>query len=74
MAAMSYGREKYVAEDEARRSDLVDIAAEVRGETEKALRLFDGQRTEWVPKSQVADNRDGTFAMPEWLARERGFI
>ena len=56
------------------RSDLVDIAAEKRGETEKAIRLFDGTRSEWVPKSQVEDNGDGTFAMPEWLATEKGFL
>jgi hypothetical protein len=52
---------------------LFDIAAEVRGETDKAWRLFDGKVTEWVPKSQVEDNRDGTFTMPEWLAKEKGF-
>lgn len=56
------------------KSDLVDISAEVRGETDKALRLFDGAKTEWVPKSQVEDNGDGTFAMPEWLAKDKGFI
>lgn len=53
---------------------LIDIAAEVKGDTEKGLRLFDGSRTEWVPKSQVEDNEDGTFTMPEWLARDKGFI
>ncbi len=56
------------------KSDLVDIAAELRGETEKAFRLFDSDKTEWVPKSQVENNEDGTFAMPEWLAMEKGFI
>lgn len=56
------------------RSDLVDISAELRAETEKAFQLFDGQFTAWVPKSQVEDNGDGTFAMPEWLAKEKGFI
>lgn len=61
-------------DDEAQRSNLVDIAAEVRAETEKAWRLRDGSRTEWVPKSQVEDNGDGTFAMPEWLAKDKGFI
>ena len=40
----------------------------------KARALFDGSRTEWVPKSQVEENGDGTFAMPEWLAKEKGFI
>lgn len=56
------------------KSDLVDIAAEIRGETDKAYRLSDGVKTEWVPKSQVEDNGDGTFAMPEWLAKEKGFV
>lgn len=55
-------------------SDLVDISAELKGETEKAFRIFDGQFTEWVPKSQVEQNGDGTFTMPEWLAKEKGFI
>jgi hypothetical protein len=53
---------------------LTDIAAEVRGETAKAWRLFDGKTTEWVPKSLVEDNGDGTFTMPEWLAKDKGFI
>ena len=53
---------------------VVDIAAEIRAETEKAWRLFDGARTEWVPKSQVENNKDGTFTMPEWLAKDKGFI
>lgn len=53
---------------------IVDIAAQIRGETEKAYRLFDGTKTEWVPKSQVENNEDGTFTMPEWLAKDKGFI
>jgi hypothetical protein len=56
------------------RSDIVDVAAEIRGETDKAWKLYDGARTEWVPKSQVERNDDGTFAMPEWLAKDKGFI
>lgn len=56
------------------RSELIDIAAEKRGETEKAFRLFDGKKTEWVPKSQVEENKDGTYTMPEWLAKDKGFI
>lgn len=58
----------------ASRSDLVDISAELRGETDKAFRIFDGTTTDWVPKSQVEQNDDGTFTMPEWLAKEKGFI
>ena len=56
------------------RSELFDLAAEIKGETDKALRLFDGTKTEWVPKSQVENNGDGTFTMPEWLAKDKGFI
>ena len=55
-------------------SKLVDIAGEKRGETDRAIRIYDGSTTEWCPKSQVEDNGDGTFTMPEWLAREKGFI
>lgn len=56
------------------KKELVEISAELRGETEKAFRIFDGAKTEWVPKSQVEQNDDGTFTMPIWLAKERGFI
>jgi len=48
--------------------ELIDITAQVQGETPKAYCLFDGTKTEWVPKSQVEKNDDGTFTMPEWLA------
>lgn len=53
---------------------LIDIAAELKGETDKAYRIYDGSRTEWVPKSQVENSGDGTYTMPEWLAKEKGFI
>ncbi len=56
------------------KSELFDLAAEIKGETDKAWRLFDGAKTEWVPKSQCEDNGDGTFSMPIWLAQEKGFI
>lgn len=55
--------------------DIIEIAGEIRGETEKAYRLFDGQKTEWVPKSQCEwDEKDKTMQMPEWLAMDKGFI
>jgi hypothetical protein len=58
----------------AGRSDLVDIAGELRHETERAYLVFDGSKEVWLPKSQVENNGDGTFAMPEWLAFEKGLI
>lgn len=57
------------------KSDLVDIAGEIQGETEKAYRFFDGVRTVWIAKSQAEwDADDKTMAMPEWLAREKELI
>lgn len=55
-------------------NELTDIAAEIKAETTKAYRLYDGSKTEWVPKSQVENNGDGTFTMPTWLAKDKGFI
>jgi hypothetical protein len=55
-------------------SKLADIAGELRGETDKAFRLYDGKTTEWVPKRLVENNGDGTFTMPEWLAKDKGLI
>lgn len=55
-------------------NDDIEIAAEIKHETPKAFLLFDGAREEWVPKSEVTDNQNGTFTMPEWLATEKGFI
>lgn len=54
--------------------EIIDIAAELKGETDAAFRIFDGTKTDWVPKSQVEKNDDGTFTMPIWLAQEKGFI
>lgn len=53
------------------RTDIVAIA---QNETDDALLLFDGELSAWVPKSQIEDNRDGTWTMPVWLAKDRGFI
>lgn len=57
------------------KSDLVDIAGEIRGETEAAFRFHDGTRTVWLPKSQCEWDADAkTMVMPEWLATERELI
>lgn len=57
------------------KSDLVDIAGEIQGETDKAYRFFDGVRTAWLPKSQCEwDPDDKTMAMPEWLAKDKELI
>ena len=59
----------------AKNHDIIEIAGEIRGESEKAYRLYDGKKTEWVPKSQCEwDEKDKTMQMPEWLAMDKGFI
>lgn len=56
------------------KSELTEIAAKIRHETDKAYLLHDGTNEAWVPKSQVENNNDGTFTMPLWLAQDKGFI
>ena len=62
---------------------LVDISVSLLSETKAAYRITDGVKTEWVPKSQVelsepaaGAGKDKIFdcTMPEWLAKEKGFI
>ena len=57
------------------RSDLVDIAGEIRHETQRAFLFFDGSREVWLPKSLCEwDPDDKTMAMPERVALEKGLI
>jgi hypothetical protein len=57
------------------RSDLVDVAGEIRRETAQAFLLFDGEKEVWLPKSLVEwDADDKTMAMPEWLAKDKGLL
>jgi hypothetical protein len=53
---------------------LVDIDAKLVGESAMAYKINDGKREVWVPKSEAQDNEDGTFTMPEWIAKEKGLI
>ncbi len=55
--------------------DIIEIAGELRRETEKAYLLFDGTREAWLPKASCEwDEKDKTMQMPEWLALEKGLI
>jgi len=58
----------------AGRSGLVDVAGEIRRETDKAILFFDGVRSVWLPRSQIEVGDDGTIAMPEWMAKEKELI
>ena len=58
-----------------RSAEKIEIAGEVRQETELAWRFFDGARFLWLAKSQcVWDPAEGTMLVPEWLAFERGLV
>jgi hypothetical protein len=55
-------------------SKWVEIEAELKSSTESVVKLYDGKTTGSVARHLVRDNEDGTFSMPEWVAKEKGFI
>ena len=56
-------------------SELVDIAGEIRHETEKAYLFYDGIKEIWIPKSQCQWDPDAKeMTMPEWIAKDKGLI
>lgn len=59
-------------------NELIDIACDKIAETDKGLLISDGDKREWVPKSQVEmeQKADSTWCctMPLWLAKQKGFI
>lgn len=58
-----------------RKHSIIEIAGEIRGETEKAYHFYDGKVAKWIPKSQCEwDDKDKTMQIPEWLATDKGFI
>jgi hypothetical protein len=64
------------------KSDLIDVLVEKHAETEKAVLVSetgDKDDAEWLPKSQIEiepSTKKGQFTvtMPEWLAKEKGFV
>jgi hypothetical protein len=69
------GWQKIQAEEQMSRSNLVDISGEIKGETEKAFRFYDGTRLVWLPKSQCEWDADTkVMVMEEWLAKEKDLI
>ena len=50
-------------EETLNQNEMIDIAAELRHETQAAYLLADGAREASVPKSQVEDNGDWTYTM-----------
>ena len=58
----------------------VEITARILRETEKALLIEDGVTHQWLPRSKItvrpcpgaADHVE--ILMPEWLARDKGYL
>ena len=63
---------------------VLEIACEVRMVTTAAIKIFDGKREAWIPKSQITDWTDGPDDAPglgttsifiaEWLATDKGLL
>jgi|GEM_PF-1482220 len=51
-------------------SNDVEIAVEVRAETDKALLVFDGAREVWIPKSQIRDQCEEDGLLGKKINRE----
>lgn len=59
----------------AKSNQLYDFMVEIEVETEKAWKVNDGTKSDWIPKSQGEYDEDTqTMTIPEWLAKEKGFI
>ena len=59
----------------SRNHDIIEIARELRHETDKAYLLFDGDKEVWVPKANSEwDAHSKTMQMPEWMAMQKGLI
>ena len=62
------------------KSQNIEIAVKVLGETEKAYKVdFGGREPVWVPKSQISDECEErgkitSIFIPEWLATAKGMI
>ena len=62
----------------------VEVDVEVVGKSENALQVSDGDTTTWIPISLIDEDSDingesdvgasGTLTLPEWKAKDAGFI
>lgn len=64
-----------LGEDEAGRSDIIEIVGELRANFERSYLFYDGKQEVWLPKSQCQWDKDtNEMSLPEWLAKDRGLI
>lgn len=56
-------------------NNLCEIEGEIKGETERAWRFYDGKTVEWIPKSLCEWHEESkTMIIPEWICLEKGFL
>lgn len=58
--------------------EYVTLTGEVQRETDLAILFFDGEKSFWLPKSQIEDRvnfSDGVeITIPRWLAEEKEIV
>lgn len=66
---------------EAEEQSTVELSVEFTGiETEKAYKIFDGDKAHWIPFSVTVERHGklkggpGTIVIHEWLAKKNGLI
>jgi hypothetical protein len=58
----------------------IEVCLEIKKETDMAILVTDGVTKGWIPKSKIeiiSSDSDENFViikMPEWLAKNKGFI
>jgi hypothetical protein len=61
-------------------ADTIEIRCEIRARSELAIMIYDGQKTVWLPRSEViamgveeatAGHPRAALTIPGWLAREK---
>jgi hypothetical protein len=62
-------------------SKTIEVAIEVKGKTDAAIFVTDGNESAWLPKSQIENGPDSfeigqvyEITIPEWLALKKGLI
>lgn len=57
---------------------LIELSGTVLGETDLAVRIDFGDKTVWLPKSQMEDwpnvGETGEVLVKEWIAKEKELI
>ena len=74
MRTIEYGSNGYMSPAANRHVETIEIFGEVYKATPMAYYFHDGNKSDWVPRSQVEwDESEGLMTMPTWLAIEKGF-